>query len=81
MANKVAIITGAGKGIGKALAIGMSRQDFSVVATARSLEELKETSKRLEGEHCLRSRSPSRLWEGLAQAGCLLCKILADNGL
>lgn len=51
MQEKITIITGAGKGIGKALAIGMSRVGFSVVATARRVEDLQETAKRLQGVH------------------------------
>lgn len=37
--GKTAIITGAGRGIGKALAIGLSREGFDVVLSGRNLEE------------------------------------------
>jgi len=47
--NKVVIITGAGKGVGKALAIGLSRSGFDVVATTRNTAEIQQFSKRLEG--------------------------------
>lgn len=51
--NKVVIVTGAGRGIGKAIAIGLSRAEFTVIATARSLDGLKDTESRLEGDHMI----------------------------
>ena len=38
--NKVAIITGAGRGIGKAIALGFAREGASIVGVARTLSEL-----------------------------------------
>ena len=39
MGSKVAFITGASRGIGKASAIALAQQGFDVVVTARTLEE------------------------------------------
>lgn len=51
--GKVIIITGATKGIGKALAIGLSREGYNVVATGRKLSELQNLEERLNGEHLI----------------------------
>ncbi|PPR07120.1 hypothetical protein CVT24_010956 [Panaeolus cyanescens] len=44
--SKVAIVTGASSGIGRATAIALSEASWTVVLTARREEELKETAKR-----------------------------------
>jgi NADP-dependent 3-hydroxy acid dehydrogenase YdfG len=49
--SKVVIVTGAGKRFGKALAIGLSRNGYSVVATGQSEQELAELSERLQGNY------------------------------
>ena len=41
--KKVAIVTGAGSGIGRAVAIGLLKEDYSVVVAGRRAEPLKET--------------------------------------
>lgn len=51
--NKVIIVTGAGRGLGKALAIGLSRAGFTVVATARTKDKLKELESRLKGDYLI----------------------------
>jgi NAD(P)-dependent dehydrogenase (short-subunit alcohol dehydrogenase family) len=43
MTEKWALITGAGSGIGKAVALALLRQDWSVVAVGRRLANLEET--------------------------------------
>lgn len=52
MANKldnyVAIITGAGTGIGKAIAIGYAREGAHVVGAARRTEKLRDTAQEVE---------------------------------
>lgn len=42
--NKVAIVTGAGRGIGKALALGMGEAGARIVAAARTTSEIEDTA-------------------------------------
>jgi len=46
--NPVAIVTGAGRGIGRAIALALAREDYSLAIAARSRDELEET-RRLTG--------------------------------
>lgn len=57
LAGKTAVVTGAGRGIGKAIAIGLARQGASVVLASRSMHELQSVCSginRLGGKslHC-----------------------------
>jgi 7-alpha-hydroxysteroid dehydrogenase len=45
--NKVAIVTGAGKGIGKDIAISFGEMGASVVCVARSIEDIEDTAKQI----------------------------------
>eukprot|EP01114_Cavostelium_apophysatum_P020943 TRINITY_DN7168_c0_g1_i1.p1 TRINITY_DN7168_c0_g1~~TRINITY_DN7168_c0_g1_i1.p1 ORF type:complete len:275 (+),score=59.90 TRINITY_DN7168_c0_g1_i1:37-861(+) len=49
MQNKVAVITGAGSGIGKVAAISLAKAGVKVAIIARREEKLKETQKEIEG--------------------------------
>jgi NAD(P)-dependent dehydrogenase (short-subunit alcohol dehydrogenase family) len=46
--NKVAIVTGAGRGIGKAVAIAFATEGADIVAAARTKEEIEETCREVE---------------------------------
>jgi len=45
MADKVALITGAGTGIGKAVALALAREGYAVVLAGRRADKLEETAK------------------------------------
>jgi NAD(P)-dependent dehydrogenase (short-subunit alcohol dehydrogenase family) len=48
--TKVAVVTGAGTGIGRAAALSLSRDGFAVALLGRRLEKLEETAKAAAGE-------------------------------
>jgi len=45
ISNKVAVVTGAGRGIGRAIAVELARMGARVVVAARSVSELEETAR------------------------------------
>ena len=51
--HKKVIITGTGKGIGKALAIGLSRKGFTVTASGRKLKDMQALEERLTGNYLI----------------------------
>jgi fengycin family lipopeptide synthetase B len=48
LTNKIAIVTGASRGIGRAISIALARQGTTVVLAAREISKLQETSKIIE---------------------------------
>ena len=48
-AQKVALVTGAGSGVGKAAALALSRDGFAVVLAGRRADKLHEAAKELDG--------------------------------
>jgi len=55
MPDKVAVITGAGSGIGQAIALALAQSGYQTVITGRRIEPLSETRQRIEqaGGSCL----------------------------
>ena len=48
--NKIAVITGAGRGIGRSIALAFADEGADVVLTARTPEQLKETAMEIENK-------------------------------
>ncbi len=51
--NKVAIVTGSGRGIGKSIAAALAKEGAKVVLCSRSEAELKETAKEIGASYCV----------------------------
>lgn len=53
--GKVAIVTGSGRGLGRAMAVALAQAGADVVVTARSFEQVQETAQEIEklGRKCL----------------------------
>lgn len=51
LASKVAIVTGGGRGIGKAIALGLSEEGANVVVTARTTADIDDTVARIKTHH------------------------------
>ncbi len=50
LTGKTAIVTGAGRGIGEGIAIGLAREGANVVLTARKMNDIAAVAKRIEQE-------------------------------
>ena len=63
MTNRIALITGAGSGIGRACAIALSKAGWTLVLTGRHGRTLDATARRLEGETMVHVADISRAEE------------------
>ena len=50
MENRIALVTGAGRGIGRAIAAGLAAEGARVAVTARSLDELENLAREVKAE-------------------------------
>ena len=50
---KVALVTGAGSGIGRAVALALAAEDYAVVLTGRNMKSLEETTRAARGARVL----------------------------
>jgi NAD(P)-dependent dehydrogenase (short-subunit alcohol dehydrogenase family) len=85
--DKIALITGAGRGIGKAVALHYAREGAKLAICARTAAELEETAKEIEaaGAECFATtcdvslEDPVRKFVGEAQKGFGRIDVLINN--
>ena len=65
MENRIALVTGAGRGIGRAIAVGLASEGARVAVTARSLDELESLAREVKAGGGSRSWSTTPAWEAV----------------
>jgi len=88
--RKVALITGASSGIGRAFAEEYARRGMDIVAVARKEPPLRELAEKLEAEHAVEvtvlpgdladPETPDRLFQTLADQGKLITHLVNNAG-
>ncbi|MGH8894528.1 MAG: SDR family NAD(P)-dependent oxidoreductase [Actinomycetes bacterium] len=85
-AAKVALVTGAGRGIGRAVAERLSAEGFRVALTARSLDQLEETAATCTGDSLVLPAditdpgAPDRLFDEVERAWGPVGVLVANAG-
>ena len=49
--NKVALVTGASRGIGKAVSIGLAKMGYQVMLTGRNTDDLENVAREIENNN------------------------------
>ena len=79
--GKVAVITGAGRGIGQAIAVAYARAGAAVCAAARSPEQLEDTVARISREHGRAVAAPSDVRDYASVAALMERAVSTYGGL
>src|SRR5690242_7709712 len=85
-AERSALVTGAGRGIGRAVARGLSEAGWRVALTARSAEELEQTAARCPGPtlavpaDITDPDAPERIFSAVEQAWGRVDALVANAG-
>ncbi|MCA1841322.1 MAG: SDR family NAD(P)-dependent oxidoreductase [Actinomycetota bacterium] len=77
--GKVALVTGASRGIGKAIAIGFARYGADVAVAARTVSDLEETAKQIEATGRRAVAIPCDVTD-TEQVESMVAKTIADLG-
>ena len=77
-ANKIAVVTGAGTGVGRAASLALMRVGFTVVLAGRRMEKLEETAKL--GDNIGKSLPVSADMTDPGSIGALFAKVMQTYG-
>src|SRR5438045_9278817 len=76
--NKIAVVTGAGTGVGRAASLALMKAGFTVVLAGRRMEKLQETQKL--GENVGKSLPVSADMTDPGSSAALVAKVMAAYG-
>ncbi len=85
--GKIAVITGAGRGIGRSIAIALAREGADIVGCSRSIDELNSLAEAINllGRRCMVARVDVADWENVSKFADAVvaefsdCDILVNN--